>query len=74
MQQQILPSQQIQQLTQKLSQALVERHEIETRREELDKTILALRNVLAGIGLGQQLQTEINTQKPAEQPAERPHQ
>jgi hypothetical protein len=56
-------SQQIQQITQKLTQALVEKADAEAKVKESEQTIIALRNVLAGIGLGQQLAAE--TAKPA---------
>lgn len=57
-------SQQVQQITQKLTQALVEKIELDAKAKELEQTILALRNVLAGVGLGQQLAVE-TAPKPA---------
>lgn len=73
MQQQIPPSQQIQQLQQQLSLAYIQRDEAQVKVDETTKTITSIRNVLAGIGLGQQLQNEINAQKPGEQLAECSH-
>lgn len=57
-------SQQIQQIQQKLSQAFAEKADAETRVKECEKTIIALRNVLAGVVLGQQLAVE--TSKPVD--------
>lgn len=58
-------SQQIQQITQKLTQALVEKADAEAKVKENEATIIALRNVLAGIGLGQQLAAETAQPSPA---------
>lgn len=51
-------SQQVQQLTQQLTQAFVQKEEAQAKVAEADKAIVAIRNVLAGIGLGQQLAAE----------------
>lgn len=60
MQQQSVPvSQQIQQLNQQLTQAFVQKEEAHLRLAEAEKNIVALRNVLAGVGLGQKLAAEI---------------
>lgn len=58
-------SQQIQQLTQQLTQQLVEKLEHDAKSKECELSITAIRNVLAGIGLGQQLAAEM---PPAAQP------
>lgn len=60
MQQQSVPvSQQIHQLNQQLTQAFVQKDEAQHRLAEAEKNIAALRNVLAGVGLGRQLAAEI---------------
>lgn len=65
MQQQIPVSQQIQQLTQQLNQAFIQKEEAQAKIVESDKAIVAIRNVLAGVGLGQQLASEISAAQSA---------
>ena len=67
-QQQIPASKQVEQLTQALAQALVEKADAEAKVKDADLRATAIRNVLAGIQLGQQLQTEIDAE--AKQAAE----
>lgn len=65
--QQMLPipaSDQIKRIQEQLTQAFVEKADAEAKIKEADKTIIALRNVLAGVVLGQQLAVE--TTKPVQ--------
>jgi hypothetical protein len=62
-QQKVPASQQVQQLTAQLNQALLEQHALDERQKVLAETIRAIRNTLAGVGLGQQLQQEIAAEK-----------
>lgn len=55
---------QVQQLTAQLNQALHEKLTIDERAKQLETTIRDLRNILGGVGLGQQLQQEIASAKP----------
>jgi hypothetical protein len=57
-------SQQVQQLTAQLNQALMESVQLDERKKAVEENIKALRNVLAGVGLGQQLQQEIAQETP----------
>lgn len=52
-------SQQINQLKESLLQALVEKADAESKIKKCDETIVGVRNVLAGIPLGQQVAAEI---------------
>lgn len=56
-------SNQVEQLTKQLTAAFIRKEEAQAQLAEAEKTIVALRNVLAGIGLGQQLQKEIDAPK-----------
>lgn len=58
--QQIPVSQQIEQLRAQLVEAFVERDDAEKRLKAAEERINAIRNVMAGIGLGQALQQEID--------------
>lgn len=61
MNQQMTPipaSQQVAQVTQQLTQALVECDDLQTALDAQKEKIRALRNVLAGVGIGQKLAAE----------------
>lgn len=59
-QQNIPVSQQVLQLTQQLTNALQRGVDIDAQKDAVTKEIAALRNVIAGIQLGQALQKEID--------------
>jgi len=62
MQNRVPASQQVNQFNSALSAAFVRRDDAKSAVESAEKEIVALRNVLAGVGLGQQLQQEINAE------------
>jgi len=55
-------SQQVNQLNSALTQALVRKVDAEAAAQAADKEIVAIRNVLAGVGVGQELQKEIDVE------------
>ena len=66
-QQQKQPSaaEQIQALNQALTSAFIKKHEAEGTVADSDKTITAIRNLLAGVQMGQKLQDEVLAEKAA---------
>lgn len=56
-------SQQVQQISQQLTVALVKSVELAAQKEANDKEVAAIRNLLAGIQLGQALQKEIDVEQ-----------
>jgi hypothetical protein len=63
MSQSIPASQQVNQLTQALLSAFNTREDALAKVKEADANILAIRNVLGGVPVGQQLQQEIDASK-----------
>lgn len=61
---------QVEQITRQLNSALLRKQEIEDNLAEVTKTITALRNVLAGLQLGMQLQKELEAKRKEEVPSE----
>lgn len=57
-QQQLSAAQQIEQINQQLTQALIRKEELTSRLEVENKNIIALRNVISGIQVGQQFAAE----------------
>lgn len=55
---QVPASHQLEQLKQQLLQAYVEKDEAEARVKAADEKITAIRNILAGVGIGQQVEAE----------------
>jgi len=66
MEQQVPVSQQIESLRQQLLQAYVHRDEAEKLKQQAEEKITALRNVFAGIGLGQQASEQAAASVPAQ--------
>jgi hypothetical protein len=68
-QQQVPASKQIQQIRDQLTNLMVRKADAEAVVEDTSKQILALRNVLAGVALGQGLEKEISAipHKPEQQ-------
>lgn len=57
--QKVPASNQVQQLSTALTQALIRKEEAQASLDEANKSIVAIRNVLAGVQLGQELQKEV---------------
>lgn len=64
---QVPVSQQVEQITKQLTAALIRKEEAQRELAEAEKTIHALRNVLAGVSLGQQLASEMSSAKSADE-------
>jgi hypothetical protein len=65
-QQQVSATQQVQHVTQQLTQALIAKEDARVKLEDAEKAIVALRNVLAGVQVGQQLEREVIAEKAAQ--------
>jgi hypothetical protein len=55
-------SKQVEQLSQQLLQAYIKKHDAETQRAQAEEQITAIRNLMAGVPIGQKLQTEMTAQ------------
>lgn len=66
MNEQVSAAQQLDMLQRQLTQAFVEREDAKAKTEAAEKQITAIRNLMAGVGLGQRLQQEIAPAMPAE--------
>jgi hypothetical protein len=65
MQQQMTAAQQIEQINKQLNKALLAKTDAQATIEQADKEIAALRNVLAGVSVGMQLQREADAARAA---------
>ena len=70
MQKQMTAAQQIEQVRQQLQAAMIRKVDAQAAIETADKEIAALRNVLAGVSVGIQLQRESDAAKAAPAAAE----
>jgi hypothetical protein len=64
MEQKITATAQLAQLEKSLLAAFVEKHDAESKLKQADEKILGIRNLMAGVPVGQQLQQEIAASTP----------
>lgn len=65
MEQKISATAQLAQLEKALLQAFVDKHDAEAKVKTADEKILGIRNLMAGVPVGQQLQKELAASTPA---------
>jgi hypothetical protein len=68
MEQKIPAAAQLAQLEKSLLQAFVDKHDAEAKVKAADEKILGIRNLLAGVPVGQQIQKEIAAATPSPTP------
>lgn len=67
-QQQLTAAQQIEQINKQLTQAMLRKEDSQAQAEASTKEIVALRNVMQGVGLGMQLQREADAARAPQAP------